>query len=368
MKIVQFIRPKAASESAHRVGLVQGQTVIDLTACPPYPTSIYEIYYAHGGRSEGLEKAVEGLDARDAPRLSLDDLLNNTSDPERPYLTLPVSPPPDAPHRLRVWLAGVTHADSAQLREIEAKQATGASVNVYEQKYRECARGGIPELFAKTDPEGLVGHGGRIARPPDTIRLVPETELVTVYGLNARGQVERLGYTGGNDYTDNGIEAENPLNLPQAKNWHGGCASLGPVFVTGPEFDDTHVPVSCEIIRNGRRVAFKAGHTGRANLNMPDGLYHLERSLFGRLPLKADTLQIFYWGTPIVFAEGDLKNGLQEGDTVRMRFGGGIGTLENTICAFPGIQQLQWLEERHRPIEARGAGATAHGRAPRDPV
>ena len=105
MKILQFIHPKTALESAHRVGLIQGQTVIDLTACPPYPTSIYEIYYAHGGRSKGLEKAVEGFDAKDAPRLSLDGLLNNTSDPERPYLTIPVSPPSDAPHKLRIWLA-----------------------------------------------------------------------------------------------------------------------------------------------------------------------------------------------------------------------------------------------------------------------
>ena len=38
------------------------------------------------------------------------------------------------------------------------------------------------------------------------------------------GQVELLGFTGGNDVTDNGIEAANPLNLPQAKNWSGGCA------------------------------------------------------------------------------------------------------------------------------------------------
>ncbi len=350
MKLLQFIDPADLPDIPQRVGMVEGNRVIDLTSCSPHPASIYEIYYAHGGRSAGLEKAVETILAAgsDARRLNLADLLDNVSDHSRPRLTTPVSPPPDAPHKLRIWLAGVTHEDSAKLREIEAKQATGETVNVYEQKYRECAKGGIPELFAKTDPEDLVGHGGPIARPLDTVRLVPETELVTIYGLNADGQVERLGYTGGNDYTDNGIEAANPLNLPQAKNWHGGCASLGPVLVTGSEFDDTDIPVSCEVIRNGRRVAFKEGETGQANLNMPDGLYHLERSLFSRLPLGEGALQILYWGTPIVFSDSDLKNGLQEGDTVRMAFGGGIGVLENPIVSFPEVQQLRWLEEQHR--------------------
>ena len=64
-----------------------------------------------------------------------------------------------------------------------------------------------------------------------------------------------------------------------------------------------------------------------ANLNTPDGLFHLERSLFSRLPLKKGVLQLLYWGTPIVFSDADLEDGLLEGDTVRLTFGGGIGVL-----------------------------------------
>ncbi|MCE2449601.1 MAG: fumarylacetoacetate hydrolase family protein, partial [Candidatus Latescibacteria bacterium] len=138
-----------------------------------------------------------------------------------------------------MWLAGVTHEVSAKLREIEAQQATGEAINVYDQKYREVSGGGRPELFAKGEPDAVVGHGQPITRPADTQRLVPETELVSVYGLTRQGRLERLGYTGGNDATDNGIEAANPLNLPQAKNWAGGCASLGPVLITADEYDDS---------------------------------------------------------------------------------------------------------------------------------
>lgn len=338
MQLLQFTRPPGGTH----LGLVKDSAVIDLSACPPHPRSLHDLYYRCGGNAKGLEAAVESIAKPDAPRLSLADLIANTGDPASPRLISPVTAPPHAPHKLRIWLAGVTHEDSAKLREIEAKQATGASVNVYEQKYRECAKGGIPELFAKTDTASLVGHGGGISHPPDTRRLVPETELVTVYGLNATGQIERLGYTGGNDYTDNGIEAENPLNLPQAKNWAHGCASLGPVLVTENEFDDRSVAVCCEVVRNGRCVAFKEGRTGQNHLNMPDGLFHLERSLFSRIPLEPDTLLVFYWGTPIVFAESDLAHGLRIGDLVRMTFQG-IGPLENPIVAFPENDQLQWL-------------------------
>ena len=353
MRLLQFVDPGKTSGRKYRVGLIDGEDVVDLTSCAPDAMSIHGIYYNHGGQEAGLEKAVEGLLGSGVkgrgPRLA--DLLENVTDRGLPHLAPPVTPPPGAPHKLRIWLAGVTHADSAKLREIEAQQSTGQAVNVYDQKYRECAEGGIPELFAKTDPEDLVGHGGGVTRPADTVRLVPETELVTVYGLNADGQVERIGYTGGNDYTDNGIEAANPLNLPQAKNWHGGCASLGPILVTDEAFDDTDVPVSCEVIRGGERVACKRGRTGQANLNMSDGVYHLERSLFSRLPLGVGALQLLYWGTPIVFAAGDLADGLQVGDTVRMDFGDAIGLLENRVVGPPEVRQLAWLESRRKTFK-----------------
>ncbi|MCZ6633293.1 MAG: fumarylacetoacetate hydrolase family protein [bacterium] len=343
MKLCQFHQP--GNTSQNRLGLIDGDSVIDLTACTPHPTSLHALYYTHGGNEKGLEATVQNLDASNAPRLALHDLL--TLSGHGPALISPVTAPEEAPHKLRIWLAGVTHEDSAKLREIEAKQVTGDSVNVYDQKYRECAEGGIPELFSKTDSANLVGHGGPISRPPDTKRLVPETELVTVYGLNSAGQIERLGYTGGNDYTDNGIEAENPLNLPQAKNWSHGCASLGPLLVTESEFDNKSVPVSCEVLRNGDRVAYKEGYTGQDHLNMPDGLFHLERALFRRLPLTPNTLQILYWGTPMVFSDTDLESGLLEGDTVRMNFDG-IGSLENPVVAFPDANQLGWLKDHQK--------------------
>ena len=327
MKLVQFVEP---GSSQQHLGIIDGEEVVDLSA-DEGPSSVYDVYYRMGGDEIGLEAAVTRLRGAGA-RLNLADLLAAREGGGHPYLVKPVSGPADDRHALRIWLAGVTHEDSAKLREIEAKQATGSQVNVYEQKYRECAEGGRPELFGKGEPDAVVGHGQKLTRPADTVRLVPETEIVSVYGFNTSGQVERLGYTGGNDGTDNGIEAANPLNLPQAKNWAGGCASLGPILITESDFDDSDVAVSCEILRDGGRVGFKEGKTGQDHLNMPDGLFHMERSLLSRLPLGPGELLALYWGTPLVFADTDLAAGLLVGDVVRMTFSGGIGVLENEIA------------------------------------
>jgi 2-dehydro-3-deoxy-D-arabinonate dehydratase len=339
LKLVQFTDPKLPITD--RIGILEGDALVDLTASHQAPTSLYDLYYRLGGDNNGLVEVCSGL-MNHGQRRPAGDLLSNVSDASRPHLRSPVTAPHGANHLLRIWLAGVTHEDSAKLREIEAKQSTGSDVNVYDQKYRETAAGGIPELFAKSDSTSMSAHGEAISRPANTLRLVPETELVSVYGLRQDGQVERIGFTGGNDYTDNGIEAQNPLNLPQAKNWSGGCASLGPVLVTDDDFDHSVVEVSCEISRNGETVASKSGFTGEKNLNAPDGLFHLERSLFERIPLLPCEMQVFYWGTPIVFSDADLASGLVEGDSVRMSFQG-IGKLENPVVAAPKVDQLERL-------------------------
>lgn len=339
MRLVQFADPESATP---HLGLIDGEEVVDLSQGTGGVQSLYDMYYGAGGDEIGLEAAARRVLDRvgQSHRVALTELMDGRVG--QPHLLKPVSGPREDPHAVKVWLAGVTHEDSAKLREMESKQATGEAVNVYDQKYRETAGGGRPELFPKVDPDAIVGHGQALTWPADTERMVPETELVSVYGVAAGGEVERLGYTGGNDATDNGIEAANPLNLPQAKNWSGGCASLGPVLVTASEYDDTEVAVSCEVLRDGARIGFREGQTGQRHLNMPDGLLHMERMLFSRIPLGPGQLQVLYWGTPIVFAEADLPNGLLVGDVVRMTFSGGIGVLETAIVA-----------QEARPVEVR---------------
>ena len=77
---------------------------------------------------------------------------------------------------------------------------------------------------------------------------------------------------------------------------------------------------------------------------MPDNLLHLERHLLRRIQLEARSLLAFYWGTPIVFSEADLSDGVQVGDVMRLAFSGGIGQLENAVVALEETGQLAGLE------------------------
>ena len=341
MQLLQFIDPMYG----RCVGRIDGSDVVDITSTQRDVRTVYDICYCHGGCDIGLAEAVRSIEDTGSPprRLPVDELLSN-EDPARPRIHQPIDPSPAAPTALRIWLAGVTHADSARLREIEARQATGRPVNVYDRKYEECVQGGRPELFPKHDPESVVGPGYPIVRPIDTQRLVPEAELVSVYGRATAGKIVLLGYTAGNDVTDNGMEAMNPLNLPQAKNWSDGCGSIGPVLVTSDEFDPRDVDVSCEVWRSGRCIARKVGRTGSDHLNLRDGPAQMERALFTRFPLREGQLQALFWGTPLVFDESDLKRGLLPGDVVRIRLGGGIGQLENPVIAQDATSQMNLPE------------------------
>lgn len=341
MQLLQFVDPLAGD----CVGRMEGSDVLDITSVRRDVCTVHDLFYRCGGCDVGLSEAVRLIEAAGGSprRLSAEELLAVGEDPEKPRLRQPISGPRDAPQALRIWLAGVTHADSARLREIEARRATGRSVNVYDHKYMESVHGGRPELFPKHDPCSVVGHGDPIVRPMDTLRLVPEAELVSIYGCATTGRLMLLGYTGGNDVTDNGLEAMNPLNLSQAKNWGGGCGSIGPILVTGDAFDPAEVDVSCEVWRSARCIARKVGRTGTKHLNLRDGPAQMERALFTRLPLRQGQLQALFWGTPFVFEESEVERGLLPGDLVRIEFGGGIGRLENRVVAQEETEQIRCL-------------------------
>lgn len=116
-----------------------------------------------------------------------------------------------------VWAAGVTYLRSRDARMEESKNSGGADCyqNVYEAER--------PELFFKSLPHRVVGHGGTVNIRKDSKWDVPEPEL-TLY-INSSGSIQ--AYTIGNDMSSRSIEGENPLYLPQAKMYEKSAA-LGP--------------------------------------------------------------------------------------------------------------------------------------------
>jgi 2-dehydro-3-deoxy-D-arabinonate dehydratase len=122
-----------------------------------------------------------------------------------------------------LWACGVTYLKSKIGRQEESKDAGGG--DFYARVY-EATR---PEVFFKSTPHRVVGHGGKVAIRKDSTWDVPEPELTLV--VTSSGRI--VGYTIGNDMSSRSIEGENPLYLPQAKTYDG-CAAIGPcIYVPG---------------------------------------------------------------------------------------------------------------------------------------
>jgi 2-dehydro-3-deoxy-D-arabinonate dehydratase len=119
-----------------------------------------------------------------------------------------------------VWAAGVTYLRSKVARMEESKAAGGG--DFYDKVYAADR----PELFFKSMPHKVVGHGQFVRVRKDSRWNVPEPELALL--VNSRGAI--VGYTIGNDMSSRDIEGENPLYLPQAKVYDGSCA-LGPCLL-----------------------------------------------------------------------------------------------------------------------------------------
>lgn len=208
-----------------------------------------------------------------------------------------------------VWASGVTYYRSRTARMEEAESAGG---DVFYDKVYEAPR---PELFFKATAARVRGHLDRVGIRSDSTWDVPEPEFTLA--INASGAV--FGHTIGNDMSSRSIEGENPLYLPQAKNYTGACA-LGPCLVVGaPPSPATRIAVS---ISRGGAEAF-SGETSLSQIKrsfeeLAGWLYRCNR-----FPLGAYLMT----GTGIV-PDSDFT--LREGDEVSIAIEG-IGTLRNTV-------------------------------------
>ncbi len=129
--------------------------------------------------------------------------------------------------RTEVWAAGVTYERSRTARMAESEN----SADIYDRVYAAER----PELFFKSAAWRVRGPGAAVSVRADSSIDVPEPELAVV--LNYAGEV--VGYTVCNDMSSRSIEGENPLYLPQAKIYLGGCA-VGPWIRPAWEIPDPY--------------------------------------------------------------------------------------------------------------------------------
>jgi len=117
-----------------------------------------------------------------------------------------------------VWACGCTYEMSASFRDAEHNTREGFYRYVFDPANR-------PEVFFKGTSRVCVGPNAGIGLRADSKFTAPEPELAVVLGSNGR----IVGYTISNDVSAWDIEKENPLYLPQSKQY-AACCSLGPVW------------------------------------------------------------------------------------------------------------------------------------------
>lgn len=208
-----------------------------------------------------------------------------------------------------VWAAGVTYERSMHARVQESLD----SADIYDRVYTAPR----PELFFKSAAWRVAGPGDRVSVRADSQVDVPEPELAAV--LNADGDV--VGYTICNDLSSRSIEGENPLYLPQAKIYLGGCAAgpgIRPVWEVGDPYGLT---IEMTIRRDGGTAW--TGQASTAGLRRT--VDELAAFLFREDEFPAGVL--LSTGTSLV---PDLPFTLQAGDEIRISISE-IGELVNHV-------------------------------------
>ena len=208
-----------------------------------------------------------------------------------------------------VWAAGVTYERSMHARVQESLD----SADIYDRVYTAPR----PELFFKSAAWRVAGPGDRVSARADSQVDVPEPELAAV--LNAGGEV--VGYTICNDMSSRSIEGENPLYLPQAKIYLGGCAA-GPGIRPAWEVDDPYgLTIEMTISRDGGTAWTGQASTAGLRRTIPE----LAAFLFREDEFPAGVL--LSTGTSLV---PDLPFTLRAGDEIRIAISE-IGELVNHV-------------------------------------
>ena len=262
-----------------------------------------------GVRDEGQVFGLPGVSSMAALwALPLDGIRQRMLEREAvPAADITLLPPVDG--RTEVWAAGVTYVTSREARVEESER----SADVYRQVY-EAER---PELFFKSAAWRVVGDGQTIAVRADSVVDVPEPEVALV--INRFGEI--AGYTVCNDVSSRSIEGENPLYLPQAKIYLGGCA-VGPWIRPAWEIADPYdLTIELTITRDGAVAWQGKSSTSGLRRRIPE----LAEYLFREDDFPAGA--VLSTGTSLV---PDLPFTLQAADEVTINISD-IGELTNPV-------------------------------------
>jgi len=254
-------------------------------------------------------------------------------------------PPLDHPDPAHCFVTGtgLDHLGSAQARDaMHAKLAAEAdSLTDSMKMFRLGLEGGKPaagqvgvqpEWFYKGDGSVVAPPGGDLLSPPWALDGGEEPELVGLYVIGDDGEVLRVGFALGNEFSDHVLERQNYLYLAHSKL--RACA-FGPELLVGEP--PAAIEGTSRILRDGAELWSAPFLTGEAN--MTHSLANIEHHHF-KYPLfrRPGDVHCHYFGTATLsFAAGVTT---QHGDIFEISAPGFGRPLQNRLAVSDAADAL----------------------------
>ena len=232
-------------------------------------------------------------------------------------------PPLDHPDPAHCILSGtgLDHLGSAQARDaMHAKLDAGAetltdSMRMFQLGLEggkpEPGQIGVqPEWFYKGDGKWLVAPGQPLLLPSYALDGGDEPELVGLYVVGDGGEVLRVGYAIGNEFSDHVMERQNYLYLAHSKL---RTSSFGPEILLGPA--PAHIQGSVRILRGEDEVYADDFLTGEEN--MTHTLANVEHHHFKYAGFRRPgDVHCHYFGTATLSFAAGVK--VEPGDVIEI--------------------------------------------------
>ncbi len=337
---MQLVQMQLLSDD-RRVGLVDGEEVIDLTSADSGCRTVFQLVRQAIRQESSLQSLVEGLaNAAKGPHYSYSELLNTSPGSAAPFLLAPIDHP--EPSRLHITGTGLTHLGSVKSRDEMhgGKQATEPQTDSARmfamgiEGGRPAAgdRGTSPEWFYKGNGTILRGQRGELELPAYALDGGEEPEIVGCYLIDDQGQPRRIGFLLGNEWSDHATEKINYLYLAPSKL--RTCA-VGPSLQVTDKFDE--VQLQCQV-RRGSDVIYDSGLLYSGEQHMCHSLRNMEDHHFkyGQHRRPGDIHLHFFGTSRLSFSSRTWK--YQDGDEITILAPGFCAPLTNSVIAGPTVE------------------------------
>ena len=247
---------------------------------------------------------------------------------------------PEEPARCLVSGTGLTHLGSAKNRqsmhEIAEAEITDSMKmfrwGIESGRPATNALGIAPEWFHKGTGRSLRAHNEPLEIPAHAEDGGEEAEIAGIYIVGPDGEPRRIGFAGGNEFSDHQFEKKNYLNLAGSKLRQ---CSLGPELVADTAFESVNVDAA--IVRDGTELWSKSFLSGERG--MCHSLRNLEHHHFKfEAHRRPGDVHVHFFGTAALSFSDGVQ--LKDGDVMRASFEGFGRPLRNPVRKIGGEQKL----------------------------